>query len=156
MKRLRVVLVEVVAFPLMACGGAASALPSPTAVPSASAIVFPPTTLAQAKALAATGDPNAVQEFHSEGVGLPACPQPKRSVTMAAGLTGRQVAADLLRYFYDQQLNNECGALVLAYSDASQYGTAYTVGRVNLSVNGTSHQLEVDSVADNIASTIRY
>ena len=119
--------------------------------------MFPPTTAAQAKRLAsAEGDAPSVTEFYSETVGLPTCPQPKRSVIMAAGLTGRQVAADLLKYFYDQGLDNDCGSLVLAYTDPVEYGSDYTVGRVNLNVNGSQHQLEVDAVADGVIFTINY
>ena len=95
-------------------------------------------------------------EFYSESVGLPTCPQPKRSVIMTAGLTGRQVAADLLKYFYDQRLDNDCGSVVLAYTDPVEYGSDYTVGRVNLNVNGSQHQLEVDAVADGVIFTINY
>lgn len=112
--------------------------------------------MAEAKRLAATGDASAVHEFHSEAVGLAYCPQPKRSVTMAADLSGRQVAADLLAYFYADQLDNDCGALVLAYTDPSQYGSAYTVGRLILNVDGSSHELEVDAVADSVRFTIIY
>jgi hypothetical protein len=86
-----------------------------------------------------------VTEFFGEKVGLAACQQPKRSVIVTPGLTGRQVAADLLKYFYDQALDNGCGSVVLAYTDPTEYGSAYTVGRVNLSVNGSRHELVVVS-----------
>ncbi|HEY0832059.1 MAG TPA: hypothetical protein VGE99_13015 [Candidatus Dormibacteraeota bacterium] len=84
-------------------------------------------------------------EFYAKVVGLAACPQPKRSVVVTPGLTGRQVAADLLKYFYDRGLDNSCGSLVLAYTDPTEYGSAYTVGRINLIVNGSTHELVVDS-----------
>ena len=84
-------------------------------------------------------------EFYSEGVGLATCPQPKRSVIVTPGWSARQVAADLLKYFYDQGLDNDCGSLVLAYKDPTEYGSAYTVGRVDLSVNSSKHELVVDS-----------
>ncbi len=143
------------------CGGSsATPVSSPsaaTAATTATPVVFPPTTVAQAKRLAAVeGNSTDVREFHSESVGIAACPQPKRSVTVKAGLSGRQVAADLLKYFYDQQLDNSCGSLVLGYNDPSEYGSVYTVGRVNLDMNGSTHRLEVDAVADQVMFVISY
>jgi len=128
-----------------------------TTATTAAPVVFPPTTVGLAKRFAsAEGILSDVHEFHSETVGTTDCPEPKRSVTVKVGMSGRQVAADLLRYFYDQQLDNNCGSLLLGYDDPSQYGGVYTVGRVNLDVSGSSHRLEVDAVSDQIIFAISY
>jgi len=133
--------------------------PPPTsAATTNSQPAYPPTDAAGLHALAATGDASAVHEFHSEGVGLATCPQPKREVTVDTSLTGRRLAADLLAYFYAQGLDNPCGSLVLAYHDPSEAGNAYTGGRINLNVtdssgapngdpnaSGLMHQIEVDT-----------
>ena len=147
-----------VAVLLVACGEQTATEPaaSPSVRASFTAVVFPPTTVDEAKRLAnAEGDGSAVREFHSESVGLATCPQPKRSVTVAGVLSGRQVVADLLKYFYDQNLDNDCGSLVLAYMDSSQYGSVYTVGRVILNVDG-KHQLEVDAVPESVTFRVDY
>lgn len=142
-------MVAAVALLGVACGDSSQPAAAPSSASSSAtavAIVFPPATVAQAKRLAsAEGDAATVTEFYSEGVGLATCPQPKRSVIVTPGLSARQVAADLLKYFYDQGLDNDCGSLVLAYTDPTEYGSAYTVGRVDLSVNGSKHELVVDS-----------
>lgn len=140
----------VCAVTIVACGESPSqAPPSPSVRASPAAVVYPPTTIAQARHFAqAEGNAAAVHEFHSESVGLSICPQPKRSVTLDASLPARTVQADLLAYFYDQQLDNDCGALVLAYRDPSEYGSPFTVGRVALDVAGSKHTLEVDAGND--------
>jgi hypothetical protein len=151
MSEIRRVRMLAAAFVLMAvaCGGSSQAVASPSPASSRDAgvgIVYPPATVAQAKRLASVeGDSSAVTEFYGEMVGSAACPQPKRSVIVTGGLTGRKVAADLLKYFYDQRLDNDCGSLVLAYIDPTEYGSAYTMGRVTLSVNGSKHELVVVS-----------
>ena len=133
----------------VACGDSSQvvATPSPAISEAAGvATVYPPATIPQAKRFASVeGDSSAVTEFYGELVGSAACPQPKRSVLVTPGLTGRQVAADLLKYFYDKGLANDCGSLVLGYTDPTEYGSGYTVGRVSLSVNGSKHKLVVDS-----------
>lgn len=125
-------------------------LPTPITSPSpksSPALVYPPTNIGQARAVAAAGNAADLHEFHSEGVGLATCPQPKRELTVAATLTGRQLAEDMLAYFFDQKLNNDCGALVVVYHDESEAGGAYTAGRVILDVNNGMHSLEVDAQA---------
>lgn len=151
MSEIRLVSLPAAALLLMAvaCGDSSKAVATPSPASSHAAgvaMVYPPATVAQARRLASVeGDSSAVTEFYGEMVGLAACPQPKRSMVVTPGLTGRQVAADLLKYFYAKGLDNDCGSLVLAYTDPTEYGSAYTVGRVNLSVNGSKHELVVDS-----------
>ena len=147
--RLVALLAAAVVLSAVACADSSQTVATPSpAISGAAAVatVYPPATVAQAKRFASVeGDSSAVTEFFGEMVGSAACPQPKRSVIVTPGLTGRQVAADLLKYFYDQGLDNQCGSLVLAYTDPTEYGSAYTVGRVNLRVNGSRHELVVDS-----------
>jgi hypothetical protein len=140
------------------CGASPSTSESrPGASTSPGAVVFPPITVNQARSLAAVeGKGSDVQEFRSESEGRVDCPQPKRYVLVQTGQTGRQVSADLLKYFYDQQLDNRCGSVVLGYTDPVEYGHAYTVGRVILEVNGSSHRLEVDAIPDQIRFVITY
>lgn len=127
----------------------------PTTAP---AVHYPPTTLADLRALAAKGDASAIYEFHSETTGLVgACPQPKREVTVDPSITGQQFAEDLLAYFFSQQLDSPCGALILAYHNQSEANDTYTAGRINTDVttadgstnfdpNGTGlkHRLTLD------------
>ena len=127
----------------------ARTIAAPTANPTAApAATYPPTTLSGLKALAKTGDGSQIHEFHSEGTGLPTCPEPKREVAVVPGLTGPTLAADLLAYFFAQGLNNDCGSLVLAYHDQSEAPGIFTAGRINLTITGSLHSVEVDAGID--------
>ena len=134
---------------LTACGGngQGTTASSATATPTASrAAAYPPKTVADLKALASTGDASAVHEVKSEGVGLASCPQPKRWVLVASSASDpKQIAADLLKYFFAQGLDNECGSDVLAYRTQAEIdsGAPYTVGQVVLNVtdNAPKHDL---------------
>ncbi len=132
-----------------------TAKPKPTATPQI--IHYPPTTQADLQGLAAKGDASAVHEFHSESVGLTGvCPQPKREVVIDPSITGKQLAEDLLAYYYAQSLNNPCGSLVLAYrhqSDADTIGY-YTAGRINLDVNDANGQGNIDPNGTNLKYTL--
>src|SRR5579859_3715382 len=90
-------------------------VPKPMATPTPQSVHYPPTTEADLHSLAAKGDASSIHEFHSESVGLVACPQPKREVTVDPGLTGEPLAEDLLAYFYAQQIDSPCGSVVFAY-----------------------------------------
>jgi hypothetical protein len=100
--------------------------------------------------LAAKGDASAIQEFHSESVGLGVCPQPKREVTVDPSLTGQQLAEDLLAYFYDQQLTSPCGSVIFAYHTQSEAGDVYTAGRIILDVTDSSGAVNIDPNATNL------
>ena len=124
----------------MACGdqtsssgntsATAPSTPVPTATPQP--IHYPPTTVADLRGLAAKGVTGAIHEFHSESVGdAGVCPQPKREVTVTPSVTGRQLAEDLLAYFYAQQLDSPCGSIVFAYHNQGEANDAYTAGRIN-------------------------
>ena len=56
---------------------------------------FPPKTLADFRAFAATGDPSQVQQIATSTEGLPSCPEPNIYVTVSPGLTGKALEADL-------------------------------------------------------------
>ncbi len=117
-----------------------TATPSPTATPTPTPTptpIYPPTSLADLHALAAKGDASAIHEFDSETVGLASCPQPKREVTVSPGITGQQLAEDLLAYFYAQGLDNPCGSVVFAYHSQSEAGDLYTAGRILVNTSNT-------------------
>lgn len=119
----------------------------PTAKPTpAPASHWPPKTQADLHALAALGNASAIQEIHSESVGLGSCPQPKRSVLVDPSVTGKQLVEDLLAYWYAQQLENPCGAVVFAYHSQAEYqaGNGYTAGRILLNVADASGQANTD------------
>jgi hypothetical protein len=123
--------------------------------PTPQAVHYPPKTQADLRALAAKGDANAIHAFHRESVGLTGvCPQPKIEATVAASLTGQQLAEDLLAYFYSQQLDNPCGSVVFAYHSQSEAGNGYTAGRVLLTVYDASGTVNSDPNATNLKYTV--
>lgn len=117
---------------------------------------YPPKTKADLMALAAKGDASAVHEFHSESVGLTgACPQPKREVTVDPSITGKQLAEDLLAYFYGNQLDNPCGSVVFAYhTQAEANGDGYTAGRVLFDTANQDGSANYDPNATNLKDTL--
>lgn len=121
---------------------------APTQAP---AIHYPPKTLADLRDLAAKGDANAIQGFHSESVGLTGvCPQPKRLVTVTPGITGQQLTEDLLAYFFAQQLDSPCGSQLLAYHSQSEGNDVYTVALMNFDVADASGQVNTDPNASRL------
>lgn len=114
---------------------------------------FPPKTLADFRAFAATGDPSQVQQIATSTEGLPSCPEPNIYVTVSPGLTGKALEADLAAFFVQSGLlGNQCQAFVFAYHSESDYqanqGDGFTAGRVALTSNsgsGPQHNLEVDA-----------
>jgi hypothetical protein len=123
----------------------------PTAKPTFQSIHYPPTTVADLRGLAAKGDASAINEFHSESVGLTgACPQPKREITVNSSVTGKQLAEDLLAYFYANQLDSPCGSLVLASHNQAEANDVYTAGRILLDVTDSSGTANVDPNATNL------
>jgi len=131
--------------------------PTPTLVPTPTpqSIHYPPATVADLRSLAAQGDASAIHEFHSESVGaLGACPQPKREVTVDPSVTGKQLAEDLLAYFYGQQLDSPCGSIVFAYHNQGEANDAYTAGRINFDVTDASGASNLDPNATNLTYTL--
>jgi hypothetical protein len=114
---------------------------------------FPPKTLADFRAFAATGDPSQVQQIATSTEGLPSCPEPNIYVTVSPGLTGKALEADLAAFFVQSGLlGNQCQAFVFAYHSESDYqanqGDGFTAGRVALTSNsgsGPQHNLEIDA-----------
>lgn len=143
------------ALPILCCviAGCASdpgATSVPTVTPAAHP-AYPPKSQADLLGLAAKGDASALQEFHSESVGLAACPQPKRQVLVTTAHTGQQFAEDLLAYFYSQHLDNPCGAVVFAYRSQSETGSGgYTAGRILLDVLDASGAPNGDPAASGL------
>ena len=156
-------LLIVIALVLVACGDQTSAsnntstTSTPTLVPTSTpqSIHYPPTSVADLHGLAAQGVADAIHEFHSESVGaVGACPQPKREVTVEPSMTGRQLAEDLLAYFYAQQLDSPCGSIVFAYHNQGEANDAYTAGRINLDVADSSGAANIDPNAPNLKYTL--
>jgi hypothetical protein len=113
---------------------------------------FPPTTLADFRAFAATGDASQVHEVRSTTEGLPSCPDPTIYVTVSPAVTGRALDADLSAFFVQQGLlSSPCEPVVFAYHSMSDYlahrDDGYTAGRVSVSSTGSGSQknLEVDA-----------
>lgn len=139
-------------------GTSQQASSTPTTQPTSQAtnaptqpVHYPPTTQADLRELAALGDASAIHEFHSESVGaVGACPQPKREVTVDPGITGQQLAEDLLAYFYGQQLDSPCGSLVLAYHNQNEADNAYTAGRINFDASQADGSPNFDPNATNL------
>ena len=112
------------------------------------------------RGLAAKGDASAINEFYSESVGLVGvCPEPRQEVTVDPSVTGKQLAADLLAYFYANQLDSPCGSLVVAYhnqGEANDTNTAglYTAGRINFDATDSSGNENTDPNATNLKYTL--
>src|SRR5437879_4849735 len=133
---------------LASCGSSPASNTSAAATTTvATSPAYPPTTVGDLKALARSGDSAVVHEVRSEGTGLATCPQPRRSVIVAASVTDpKPIAAALLNYFYAQALDNDCGAVVLAYANQGEVDQGpYTVGQVALTVSSSAprHDLTV-------------
>ena len=123
--------------------------------PTTQAVQYPPKTKSDLQGLAAQGDTSVIHEFHGESVGLTGvCPQPKREVTVDGNITGKQLAEDLLAYYYTQNLDNPCGAIVFAYHSKSDSGNGYTAGRVKLDVTDENGQSNIDPNGQNLKYTL--
>ncbi len=72
------------------------------------------------------------------------CPQPKRLVTVDPGLTGQQLAEDLLAYFYQQHLDSPCGSIVFVYHNQSEANDDYTAGRINFDATNNNGSANMD------------
>lgn len=128
---------------------------TPLLTPTPQSIHYPPKTVADLHGLAAQGNLSAIHTFDSESVGLTgACPQPKREVTVDPGVTGQQLAEDLLAYFHSQQLDSPCGSIVFAYHNQEEANDAYTVGRINFDATDSSGTENIDPNATNLKHTL--
>lgn len=126
---------------------------APTQAPAI--IHYPPKTVDDLRGLAAKGNANAIHEFHSESVGLTGvCPQPKRDTTIDTGVTGQQLAEDLLAYFYGQQLDSPCGSVVFVEHSQSDAGNGYTAGRIYFDATDASGQENTDPNATGLKYTL--
>jgi len=74
--------------------------------------------------------------------------------TVDSSVTGKQLAEDLLAYFYGQQLDSPCGSLVLAYHHQGEANDVYTAGRINFDVTDSSGAVNVDPNATNLTYTL--
>ena len=111
---------------------------------------FPPRTLASFREFAATGSASQVHELNRIERGLPSCPTPNIDVTVSPGLIGRPLEADLSAFFLKSGLlGSQCQAFLFAYHNRRDYqmhqNNGYTVGRVALTNNYRSRNLEVDT-----------
>lgn len=143
---------------LAGCGSSLATTPNATSSPASSpthspkaaaasptpANPYPPHSVADLKALARLATVE-LRAFKSEGTGIPSCSEPKDSVVVPADLTGQPLASSLLKLFYDNGRDNNCGSLILAYHDQSEYGQAYTAGRIDLTIlSGGKHEVTLD------------
>ena len=133
--------------------------PMPTNTPIPPSVHYPPTTEADLHGLAVQGSSDAIHEFHSESVGLTGvCPQPKREVTVDPSVTGKQLAQDLLAYFYAQQLTSPCGSVVFAYHTQVEAndpnGGGYTAGRILFDATDASGATNQDPNASGLKYTL--
>jgi len=128
--------------------GAGSTSSSPPRKP-----VFPPQTLDDFRAFAATGDASQVTEIDSSSEGLPSCPVRTFYVAVSSGLTPKEVEAGLSAFAVQQGLlDKHCGGFVYAFRSAADYqahfNDGYTVGRVSMDTDGGGSprgDLEVDA-----------
>lgn len=129
----------------------------PTEKPTPPPSHWPPKTKADLQALAAQGDASAIHEFHSESVGLlGVCPQPKRLVTVDPSITGKQLAEDLLAYFYSNGIDSPCGSVVFAYHTQAEASgdNGYTAGRILFDTAGADGSANVDPNATGLQCTL--
>lgn len=118
-----------------------------TSAPTQAPVVihYPPKTVTDLRGLATKGNASAIHEFSSESVGLTGvCPQPKRDTTVDAGVTGEQLAKDLLAYFYGQGLDSPCGSVVFVEHSQGDAGNGYTAGRIYFDTTDASGQENTD------------
>src|SRR5258708_33846942 len=132
-------LLIVIAVVLVGCGDQTSSSGSTSTTststvgptPTPQVVHYPPTTQADLRGLAATGDASAIHEFHSESVGaVGVCPQPKREETVEPSVTGQQLAENLLAYFYAQQLDSPCGPVVFACHNQAEQVLVFNRRRI--------------------------
>jgi hypothetical protein len=131
------------ALPMLAGCGSQSATP-PTSAPVSAP--WPPHSMADLQALAAT-DSGTAAVFKSETSGGCTC---RVYMTLPSGLSGSQIASAMLKVFFDDQMDtlgeqpSTGSAGVFAMHSASEYGQTFTVGRVDLSTNGSQHTITID------------
>lgn len=113
---------------------------------------FPPATLADFLAFAATGDPSAIHQFDEDSVGDARCPWPNVYATVDPQLTGRELAADAAAFAVaHRMLDNPCrAALLIFHRPAENTGDGFTAGRIFLDGNpgGKRHTIRVDIGAE--------
>lgn len=112
---------------------------------------FPPKTLAEFRAFAATGDAGQVRQVAASNEGLPSCPEPNIYVTVSRRLAVRTLQADLSAFFLQRGLINYCGSAVFAFHSRRDYrahiDNGYTAGSVILTMktgSGPKRNLEVN------------
>lgn len=139
--------------------------PTTTTAPS---LVYPPTTLSQVKALAATGNISDFNYINMQDNSDPGCENTGIRVVMPQGVPDQQMSADMLKYFFQelQQYppSSGCGGLNIdgynSASDASPNGPldgAATSGTVELDVNSTNPKNSLDvTLPDGSSFTVNY
>jgi hypothetical protein len=129
--------------------------PTTTTVPP---IAYPPTTLKQAKALAATGDSNVFDEWKIRSNQSASCPNTGFYVTAPTSLTDQQLSADLLAYYFLLLQNNvnvtDCGGMSITAYDAPSFN-ANLVATVTLLIS-PQYELTVELASDNTSFDFTY
>jgi hypothetical protein len=138
------------------CASHASPVPSAFSTVAASSVaqkpVFPPKTMADFRAFAATGDASQVHQLVTITQGSGSCPSRNVYVMVSRKLVGRALEADLSAFFVQAGLvGGQCQAFIFAYHSRSDYRShlndGFTAGRVALTNSGSGSQrnLEVDT-----------
>jgi hypothetical protein len=113
-------------------------------------VQLPPTSLADFRAFAATGDASKVHPVGTSSEGQRSCPETTIYVTVSPALSGRTLEADLSAFFVHSGLiNSPCPASVYAYYSRSEYQAdsdgGYTAGSVALTGSEGQGNLAVDT-----------
>lgn len=141
---------------IVGCASHASPVPSASSAVAASPVaqkpVFPPKTMADFRAFAATGDASQVHQLTTSTQGSGSCPSRNVYVMVSQKLAGRALEADLSAFFVQTGLvSGQCQAFVFADHSRSDYRShlndGFTAGRVALTNSGSGSQrnLEVDT-----------
>lgn len=139
-------------------GGAPSIVPL-TAGPGASAAAaYPPTTLADLQAFAATGNDADVAKFAFEQSGTARCLDPVVRASVAPSLQGQALAASAVAYFLSHGLASQpCKAtLLLYYGTSADPGQAFTAGRVSLGQNADLQRFVKVEVGEASGATVLF
>jgi hypothetical protein len=106
--------------------------PPPSTTTTVPSPVFPPKTLGQAEALAATGNLTDVTLFNTHNNGSSSCPTVGYFVVVPSTLSDQAVAADLLAFYFQKSRTvsiSGCGGLAIdAYNSQSEANSSGPAG----------------------------
>jgi hypothetical protein len=125
---------------------------------AAPAAAYPPVTMADLQAFAATGYDTDVGKFGYEMTGNARCFDPLVRGTVDPALKDKALAASAVAYFLSHGLATQpCKAtLVLYYSHSVDLGEAFTAARVSLGVNSTKQRFVKVEIGDSTNPTVLF